>query len=51
MPPALEIKKVNKKLAELPIGNLGPIQPQKIARSIRCYTKYIDWRDNLWKME
>jgi len=27
MPPTPEIKKVNKKLAELPIGNLGPIQP------------------------
>ena len=51
MPPALEIKKVNKKLAELPAGNLGPIQLQKMARSIRRYTKYIDQRDNLQKIE
>jgi len=51
MLPALEIKKVNKKLAELPVGNLGPMQLQKTARSIGRYIKRIDWRDNLWKME
>ena len=51
MPPALKIKKVSKRLAELPIGNLGPIQPQRIAMSIRRYTKCIDQRDNLRKIE
>jgi len=51
MPPTPEIKKVSKKLVELPIGNLGPIQPQRIARSIRYYTKHIDRRNNLQKIE
>ena len=51
MPPALEIKRVSKKLAKLPIGNLGPIQLQRIVRNIRRYTKLIDQKDNLWKIE
>ena len=49
--PAPEIQKISSNLAKSPVENVGPIQLQRKARNTRCYTKPIDWKDNLRKME
>jgi len=51
MPPATETQEVSKELAKTPIENLGPIQLKKTIRNTGCYTKLIDQKDNLQKME
>ena len=51
MPPATKTQKINKNLAKTPIENLSPIKFQKTTKNTRRHTKFINQKDNLWKME
>ena len=51
MPPTTKTQRVSKKPAKTPIENLGPMQLKKTIKNTGCYTKLINQKDNLQKME